>query len=56
MIRARKDWEHLPGRESCLSGKNFLNTVNKKGKYQNHGGQKGWCLILKVCMGSSYIS
>ena len=45
MIRARKDWEHLPGREACLSGKN-LNTVNKKGKYQNHGDGKGWCLIL----------
>ena len=27
------------GRESCLSGKN-LNTVNKKGKYQNRGGEK----------------
>ena len=33
MIRARKDWEHLPRREACFSGKN-LNTVNKKGKYQ----------------------
>ena len=55
MIKARKDWEHLPGREACLPGKN-LNTVNKKGKYQNHGGEKGSCLILKLCLDRSYIS
>lgn len=34
MIRARRLWEYLPGREVCLPGENLI-TVNKRENNQS---------------------
>ena len=55
MIRARRNWEYLPGSEACLPGENLI-TVNKRENKRSRREEKGSCLVLKEFIGSNYVS
>lgn len=54
MIRVRRNWEYLFGREVGLFGENLI-IVNKRENNRSRREEKGFCLVLKEFIGSNYV-
>lgn len=63
MIRARRNWEYLHGREACLPGENLITVSKREGNNQRRNGAVGRggagggsYLVLEEFIGSNFIS